>query len=89
MKIEKISTRSKRQLILADLSIGGTIVMIDGELYIYPIEDDVTFNYAYSNHNIALVCLETGEVVEFSQDCACAIVNGKFTYTDDDVNGWI
>lgn len=89
MKIEKISTRSKRQLILADLSVGGTIVMIDGDLYIYPIEDEVTFNYSYSNHNIALVHLGTGETVEFSQDHTCAIVNGKFTYTEDDIQGWI
>ena len=89
MKIEKISTRSKRQLILADLSVGGTIVRVDGELYIYPIEDDVTFNYSYDNHNIALVNLETGETVEFSQDQACAIVNGKFTYTNDDIQEWI
>lgn len=89
MNIERISTKSKRQLILADLSAGGTIVMIAGELYIYPIEDDVTFNYSYDNHNIALVHLETGNTVEFSQDQACAIVNGKFIYTGDDIQEWI
>lgn len=88
MKIERVSVKSKRQLTLADLSAGGTIVMIEGELYIYPIEDDVTFHYSYDNHNIALVHLETGNTVEFSPEQACAIVNGKFTYSGDDIKEW-
>jgi len=94
MVVNNLGYKSKRKMTLEQYIEGGTIVRVDGSLYILPIEDDICFDWNENNidsdNNIALVNLGNGNVELFPVTTSCEIIkNAQLNYFEDEVESWV
>lgn len=94
MVVNSLGYKSKRKMTLEQYIEGGTIVRVDGNLYILPIEDDICFDWNENNidsdDNIALVNLGNGNVELFPVTTPCEIIkNAQLNYFEDEVESWV
>lgn len=92
MVVNSLGYKSKRKMTLEKYIEGGTIVRVNGKLYILPIEDDVVFDWSYldSDDNIILVNLTNGNLEAFPVTTPCEIIkNAQLNYFEDEVESWV
>ena len=92
MVVNNLGYKSKRKMTLEQYIEGGTIVRVNGNLYILPIEDDVVFDWSYldSDDFIILVNLTNGNLEAFSVTTPCEIIkNAQLNYFEDEIDSWV
>lgn len=94
MVVNNLGYKSKKKMTLDCSMDGGTIVRVDGKLYIMPIEDEVNFDWNENSlneyDNIILVNLNNGNLEVFSIDTPCEIIkNAQLNYFEDEVESWM
>lgn len=94
MVVNSLGYKSKRKMTLDSCLEGGTIVRINGTLYILPIEDEIAFDWDENNicsdDYIVLVNLKNGNLEVFSVTTSCEIIkNAQLNYFEDEVESWV
>lgn len=94
MVVNSLGYKSKRKMTLEQYIEGGTIVRVNGNLYIIPIEDEIAFDWdgynANSDDYIALVNLKNGNLELVSVTTPCEIIkNAQLNYFEDEVESWV
>lgn len=92
MVVNSLGYKSKRKMTLDHNIDGGTIVRVNGKLYILPIEDEAYFNWDELNDddNIILVNLTNGNLEVFPVTTPCEIIkNAQLNYFEDEVESWV
>ena len=92
MVVNNLGYKSKRKMTLEQYIEGGTIIRVNGNLYILPIEDDVVFDWSYldSDDNIILVNLKNGNLEVFPVTTPCEIIkNAQLNYFEDEIESWV
>lgn len=92
MLVNSLGYKSKRKMTLEQFIDGGTIVRVNGKLYILPIEDEAYFNWDEINDddNIILVNLANGNLEVFPVTTPCEIIkNAQLNYFEDEVESWV
>ena len=92
MLVNNLGYKSKRKMTLEQFIDGGTIVRVNGKLYILPIEDEANFDWDKLNDddNIILVNLTNGNLEVFPVTTPCEIIkNAQLNYFEDEVESWI
>lgn len=94
MVVNNLGYKSKKKMTLEHYMDGGTIVRVNGNLYIFPVEDDIGFDWHEDswdgNDYVALVNLNNGNLEVFSTDTSCEIIkNAQLNYFEDEVESWV
>ena len=94
MVVNNLGYKSKRKMTLEQFIDGGTIVRVNGNLYILPIEDEMNFDWDENNidsdDNIVLVNLTNGNLEIFPVNTPCEIIkNAQLSYFEDEVESWV
>lgn len=94
MVVNNLGYKSKRKMTLEHYMDGGTIVRVNGNLYIFPIEDEMNFDWGENNVNgddyIVLVNLENGNLELFDVTTPCEIIkNAQLNYFEDEIESWV
>lgn len=94
MVVHSLGYKSKRKMTLEHYMEGGTIVRVNGTLYILPVEDDIGFDWHENslddNDYIVLVNLNNGNLEVFSTNTTCEIIkNAQLNYFEDEFESWI
>lgn len=92
MVVNSLGYKSKRKMTLEQFIDGGSIVRVNGKLYILPIEDEAYFNWDELNDddNIILVNLTNGNLEVFPVTTPCEIIkNAQLNYFEDEVESWV
>ena len=79
MKVTELHpSKGKKRLTIADICFnGGEVVIINGEGYLYIVEEDVGLNLSVFNRSecTAFAKLETGELTVFPDETPCSLVS--------------
>ena len=94
MLVNNLGYKSKRKMTLEQFIDGGTIIRVNGNLYILPIEDEANFDWdgdkIDSDDNIILVNLKNGNLEVFSVTTPCEIIkNAQLNYFEDEIESWV
>lgn len=93
MVVNSLGYKSKRKMTLEQYIEGGTIVRINGNFYILPIEDEIAFDWDGDNicrGDVALVNLKNGNLELFAVTTPCEIIkNAQLNYFEDEVESWV
>ena len=79
MKVTELHpSKGKKRLTIEDICFnGGEVVIINGEGYLYIVEEDVRLDFSVFNRNdcTAFAKLETGELTVFRDETPCSLVS--------------
>lgn len=70
MKITNLGHRSKRKMKIDDCRIGGAVLKIGNELFLYPAQIDIEFsNFNFDEENeVVLISLDNGATRIWNKD---------------------
>lgn len=92
MKVTNRGHRSKRRMKIDDCRIGGAVLKIEGELFLYPAQIDVEFsNFGLDKENeVVLVSLDNGATKIWSKDTPCGLLkNAQIDFYEDEIEEWV
>jgi hypothetical protein len=92
MKITNLGHRSKRRMKIDDCRIGGAVLKIGNELFLYPAQIEVEFsNFGLDEDNeVVLISLDNGATKILNKDTPCGLLkNVQIGFYEDEVEEWV
>jgi hypothetical protein len=92
MKVTNLGHRSKRRMKIDDCRIGGAVLKIGNELFLYPAQIDIEFsNFSFDEENeVVLISLDNGATTILDKDTPCGLLkNVQIGFYEDEVEEWV